>query len=195
MTQGKAGCGAFRELLGDLAGLAGDEALDAAELRLRLQALIARFEPERDATQVSRHPPGTWTQIPGSGPIADDGARGSTGGSGRPSAHRGFCGPRRACGIVSLHSTGGACPAVRRVLAGFDRPAGSGRGARLLSRGDLDGPQACAPESIRARSPTACRYQAPEDRLIPLETLAARPEALHPRPQSACPCGGLSAAA
>ena len=43
----------FRELLGDLAGLAGDEALDAAELRSRLQALIARFEPERDATQVS----------------------------------------------------------------------------------------------------------------------------------------------
>jgi len=43
----------FRELLGDLAGLAGDEALDAAELRSRLQALIARFEPEREATQVS----------------------------------------------------------------------------------------------------------------------------------------------
>ncbi len=43
----------FRELLGDLAGLAGDEALDAAELRSRLQALIARFEPERDATQVA----------------------------------------------------------------------------------------------------------------------------------------------
>ena len=43
----------FRELLGDLAGLAGDEALDAAELRSRLQALIARFEPERDGTQVA----------------------------------------------------------------------------------------------------------------------------------------------
>jgi TnpA family transposase len=43
----------FRELLGDLAGLAGNKALSAAELRLRLQALIARFEPERDATQVS----------------------------------------------------------------------------------------------------------------------------------------------
>ena len=43
----------FRELLGDLAGLAGDEALDAAELRSRLQALVTRFEPERDATQVS----------------------------------------------------------------------------------------------------------------------------------------------
>ena len=43
----------FRELLGDLAGLVGDEALDAAELRSRLQALIARFEPERDATQVA----------------------------------------------------------------------------------------------------------------------------------------------
>ena len=43
----------FRELLGDLAGLAGDEALDAAELRSRLQVLIARFGPERDATQVS----------------------------------------------------------------------------------------------------------------------------------------------
>ncbi len=43
----------FRELLGDLAGLAGDEALGAPELRSRLQALIARFEPERDATQVT----------------------------------------------------------------------------------------------------------------------------------------------
>jgi hypothetical protein len=43
----------FRELLGDLAGLAGDEALDAAELRSRLQGLIARFETERDTTQVS----------------------------------------------------------------------------------------------------------------------------------------------
>ena len=43
----------FRELLGDLAGLAGDEALGAPELRSRLQALIARFEPERDATQVA----------------------------------------------------------------------------------------------------------------------------------------------
>ena len=43
----------FRELLGDLAGLAGDEALDAAELRSRLQALIARFDTERDTTQVS----------------------------------------------------------------------------------------------------------------------------------------------
>ena len=43
----------FRQLLGDLAGLAGDEALGAAELRSRLQALIARFEPEREATQVT----------------------------------------------------------------------------------------------------------------------------------------------
>jgi hypothetical protein len=43
----------FRELLGDLAGLAGDEALDAAELRSRLHGLIARFEPEREATQVT----------------------------------------------------------------------------------------------------------------------------------------------
>ena len=43
----------FRELLGDLAGLAGDEALNVAELRSRLHGLIARFEPERDATEVS----------------------------------------------------------------------------------------------------------------------------------------------
>ncbi len=40
----------FRELHGDLAGLAANEALDAAELRSRLQAVIARFEPERGAT-------------------------------------------------------------------------------------------------------------------------------------------------
>jgi len=42
----------FRRLLGDLAGLAGDEALDAAALRLRLAGLIAPFAAERDATQV-----------------------------------------------------------------------------------------------------------------------------------------------
>ena len=43
----------FRELLGDLVGLAGDETLDAAALRSRLNGLIAPFEPEREATQVS----------------------------------------------------------------------------------------------------------------------------------------------
>jgi hypothetical protein len=43
----------FRQLLGDLAGLADDEALDAAELRARLRRLIAPFEPERQATQVA----------------------------------------------------------------------------------------------------------------------------------------------
>lgn len=42
----------FRQLLGDLAGLAGDEALDAAALRLRLAGLIAPFDAEREATQV-----------------------------------------------------------------------------------------------------------------------------------------------
>jgi TnpA family transposase len=43
----------FRELLGDLAGLAGDATLDAAELRSRLNGLIAPFVPERETTQVS----------------------------------------------------------------------------------------------------------------------------------------------
>jgi TnpA family transposase len=43
----------FRQLLGDLAGLAGDEALDAGEVRSRLRGLIAPFEPERQATQVA----------------------------------------------------------------------------------------------------------------------------------------------
>src|SRR4051812_24831679 len=43
----------FRELLGDLAGLADDKALDAAELRSRLHKLIAAFAPEREATQVT----------------------------------------------------------------------------------------------------------------------------------------------
>ena len=43
----------FRELLGDLAGLAGDESLDAATLRSRLNGLIAPFEPERETTQVT----------------------------------------------------------------------------------------------------------------------------------------------
>jgi TnpA family transposase len=43
----------FRQLLGDLAGLADDEALDAAELRARLRCLIAPFESERQTTQVA----------------------------------------------------------------------------------------------------------------------------------------------
>jgi TnpA family transposase len=43
----------LRELLGDLAGLADDETLDAAQLRSRLIGLIAPFEPERETTQVS----------------------------------------------------------------------------------------------------------------------------------------------
>jgi TnpA family transposase len=43
----------FRQLLGDLAGLADDEALEAAELRVQLRRLIAPFEPERQATQVA----------------------------------------------------------------------------------------------------------------------------------------------
>ncbi|MGA8759536.1 MAG: hypothetical protein WB611_25130 [Stellaceae bacterium] len=37
----------LRRLLGDLAGLADDETLGAAELRARLKRLIAPFEPER----------------------------------------------------------------------------------------------------------------------------------------------------
>lgn len=43
----------FRQLLGDLAGLAGDDTLEVAELRSRLRGLIAPFEPERAATQVA----------------------------------------------------------------------------------------------------------------------------------------------
>lgn len=43
----------FRRLLDDLAGLAGDETLEVAELRSRLRGLIAPFEPEREATQVA----------------------------------------------------------------------------------------------------------------------------------------------
>jgi hypothetical protein len=42
----------FRQLLGDLAGLADDEALDAVALRSRLAGLIAPFAAEREATQV-----------------------------------------------------------------------------------------------------------------------------------------------
>jgi hypothetical protein len=44
----------FRRLLGDLAGLADDETLDAVELRARLRSLITPFEPERHAP---RSPP------------------------------------------------------------------------------------------------------------------------------------------
>jgi TnpA family transposase len=43
----------FRLLLGDLAGLVGDEALDAGALRSRLRDLIAPFAAEREATQVA----------------------------------------------------------------------------------------------------------------------------------------------
>jgi hypothetical protein len=43
----------FRRLLGDLAGLADNETLDAAELRSRLKSLITPFEPERQGTQVA----------------------------------------------------------------------------------------------------------------------------------------------
>ena len=43
----------FRRLLGDLAGLADDEALGAAELRSRLKRLIAPFELERQGNQVA----------------------------------------------------------------------------------------------------------------------------------------------
>ena len=43
----------FRQLLDDLAGLAGDETIEIAELRSRLRGLIAPFEPEREATQVT----------------------------------------------------------------------------------------------------------------------------------------------
>ncbi len=42
----------LRQLLGDLAGLAGDETLDAVALRTRLAGLIAPFGTEREATQV-----------------------------------------------------------------------------------------------------------------------------------------------
>jgi hypothetical protein len=43
----------FRALLGDLANLADDEALDATDMRSRLRGLIAPFEPERMSTQVA----------------------------------------------------------------------------------------------------------------------------------------------
>ena len=42
----------LRQLLGDLASLAGDETLDAVALRTRLAGLIAPFGREREATQV-----------------------------------------------------------------------------------------------------------------------------------------------
>lgn len=43
----------FRQLLGDLASLATDEALGATDLRARLHSLITPFEPERRTTQVA----------------------------------------------------------------------------------------------------------------------------------------------
>jgi TnpA family transposase len=43
----------LRRLLGDLAGLADDETLDATEVRSRLKGLIAPFELERQGSQVA----------------------------------------------------------------------------------------------------------------------------------------------
>jgi TnpA family transposase len=43
----------FRQLLGDLASLAADEALGGTDLRARLHGLITPFEPERRTTQVA----------------------------------------------------------------------------------------------------------------------------------------------
>jgi len=43
----------FHRLLGDLAGLADDEALGAGDLRARLRDLIAPFEAERQSTRVA----------------------------------------------------------------------------------------------------------------------------------------------
>lgn len=54
----------LRRLLGDLAGLANDETLGAAELRAQLKRLIAPFEPEREGSQVAaiRHELGRKSQ-------------------------------------------------------------------------------------------------------------------------------------
>src|SRR5512134_2629952 len=43
----------FRQLLGEITGLADDETLGAADLRARLRDLIAPFEPERMTTPVA----------------------------------------------------------------------------------------------------------------------------------------------
>jgi hypothetical protein len=43
----------FRQLLGDLASLAADEALGATDLRAQLHGLITPFEPEHRTTQVA----------------------------------------------------------------------------------------------------------------------------------------------
>ena len=74
----------FRRLLADLAGLADDEALGAAELRSRLKRLIAPFEPDRQGSPGRRHSPGTRTQVPGAGAAPETGARGAARGSRRP---------------------------------------------------------------------------------------------------------------
>jgi len=166
----------FRELLGDLAGLAGNEALDATELRSGLQALVARFEPERDATQVSaiRQELGRKSPSTISSPRL---LRRST---------RWHRRPPPPCRMGT--------PAIRRIVAGLDRPAGPGGGARLLSRGDLNGAQAGAAEPIgvgRAQ-PLISGARGSAD---PAETLAARPQAFHPRPELTSQRGGLSAAA
>ena len=74
----------FHRLLGDLAGLADDEALGAGDLRARLRDLIAPFEVERQSTRVAEIRRRARAQIPGAGPAAKDGAGGGFGGTGWP---------------------------------------------------------------------------------------------------------------
>ena len=122
----------FHRLLGDLAGLADDEALDAGDLRSRLWDLIAPFEAERQVDPSRRDPPGARAQIPGVGPAVEDGAGGGIGDAGWPCGRHRLHDARFARRVVPLSAAGYDAAAVRPFMAGPHRPAGSHRGARLL---------------------------------------------------------------
>ncbi len=183
----------LRQLLGDLAGLAGEETLDAAALRSRLRGLIAPFAAEREATQVVAIRQELGRKSTGPGSAAEDGACGGLDRSCRPSARRGLRNPRCHRRIVGHGLAERNVATVRSVVAGADRPAGSGGRTRLLSRGDPDGAEAggAQPLGLGRSQPVASGPRGPAD---PAETVAARPRALHPRPQSAGQRGEISPA-
>ena len=182
----------FHRLLGDLAALADDEELGAADLRSRLRDLIAPFEAERQSTRVAENSPGTRAQISGTGPAAEDGARRGIGGTGRPCG-RNRLRDARFARRVQLRVAGGDPATVRLLVAEPHRPAGSSGGARLLSRRDRDGPQARAAERLdysRSQLFPSCRRGQADPR-APVAALA-RP--LHPGAQSARHSGKISSA-
>ena len=165
----------FRRLLGDLAGLAEDEALGAAELRSRLRRLIAPFEPERQATQVAAirqelgrksHDLARLLKLARQAPLVV------------PADHKLAV---AFATLDSLAASPNALPTTTAatlwpLVAGSDRSAGSRGGPRLLSRCDPDGLEAGAAQPLYlGRSQPI--PSGPGGQADPSEAVAARPAA------------------